>query len=303
MLELDSSVHPRKDYYDRQRAGTTGTTQKDNMQYELLARTVTERARDREVVSWGFDSDVLAALGRAGLQISKVFTVNEGLMKTPRGYVVQHPRGLKGKGFFVVFPCTYGIPGAIRNLNRWGYSEVDFAVLRPVIDESWPAFSDALGNVVSTLPANVRVNLEGVNNRIHIADGVAVTSKLNITVRSSNNELVIGSGSRFKGGTNNIRINGIHGYDAGSIVRIGENITWVGTNANVGGGATLEIGSGSGLGAGTRINLSNWCQVKLGDDCMVSTDVVFQANDGHSIFDVRTRTNINSDPVLRSDGF
>ena len=56
----------------------------------------------------------------------------------------------------------------------------------------------------------------------------------------------------------------------------------------------LKVGGGFSIGDNYRITLNPHTSIIIGDDCMASYDVVIRSNDGHSIFDVCSKENINS---------
>lgn len=57
--------------------------------------------------------------------------------------------------------------------------------------------------------------------------------------------------------------------------------------------SSISIGKGSHGGPNFVCLSSYGGQIKIGNDCMISTNVVIMANDGHPIFDVKTGKHIN----------
>lgn len=60
------------------------------------------------------------------------------------------------------------------------------------------------------------------------------------------------------------------------------------------GKAQLKIGEGFSINGNYRIVVNQGTSVIIGDDCMFSYDISIRSNDGHSIFDIVSKENINS---------
>ena len=136
-----------------------------------------------------------------------------------------------------------------------------------------------------------KVSNRGTGNTI-ISD-MATLKKVNITISGNNNVIKIGKGTLLRGtkvvmkGNNNKLI-------------IGENCTFrKGLLQFCDHDGTIEIGNGTTAGGGTEILVSQPDSViKIGDDCMISYDVLIQNSDGHSIIDLTTRKRINFDQSI-----
>lgn len=71
----------------------------------------------------------------------------------------------------------------------------------------------------------------------------------------------------------------------------------------VGENGLLKIGTGFSINGNYRIVVNKGTSILMGDDCMFSYDVSMRSNDGHSIFDVASKQNINStDDINRNRG-
>lgn len=62
----------------------------------------------------------------------------------------------------------------------------------------------------------------------------------------------------------------------------------------VGENALLKIGTGFSINGNYRIVVNQGTSILMGDDCMFSYDISMRSNDGHSIFDVESKENVNS---------
>lgn len=87
--------------------------------------------------------------------------------------------------------------------------------------------------------------------------------------------------------------------------KVGKNGRFGGQAGNcfVGKNALLKIGTGFSINGNYRITVNKGTSILMGDDCMLSYDVSMRSNDGHSIFDVVRKENINStDDVNKNRG-
>tara|TARA_Y100000294_G_scaffold154762_1_gene154564 strand:+ start:229 stop:852 length:624 start_codon:yes stop_codon:yes gene_type:complete len=118
-------------------------------------------------------------------------------------------------------------------------------------------------NEVVDLPQNIRLTIEGKNNRIIF--GKKFTGALNISIVGDNNLVQIGRKCRLK--KSNIRIR-----SSDTKIIIGDQTT---------------------CGIGCRFILSEKRDIYLGDDCMLSSNVTIRTGDGHSIIDAKSGKRIN----------
>lgn len=118
-------------------------------------------------------------------------------------------------------------------------------------------------------------------------------------LRGNNKTTCAGSGSVIAIGAGTTLENclfTINGDDCAII--IGENCRLRGIKMPVvGKGSLIVIGSHSSWESGAIISQSGDIVV-LGNDCMVSNDVVLRTSDGHTIFDAATKTAINGSQSL-----
>lgn len=107
---------------------------------------------------------------------------------------------------------------------------------------------------------------------------------LNIT--GEGNQLVLGEKSR-------IAINRLDITGNNNRVIIGDNVSYKRGHIRISGNnQTIIIGSQTTL---ERCNMicAEGCDITIGEDCMISYDVVLRTTDGHSILDYETRKRIN----------
>lgn len=118
-------------------------------------------------------------------------------------------------------------------------------------------------NEVVNLPQNIRLTIEGKNNRIIF--GKKFSGALNISIVGDNNLVQIGRKCRLK--KSNIRVR-----SSDTKIIIGDQTT---------------------CGVGCRFILSEKRDIYLGDDCMLSSNVTIRTGDGHSIIDTKSGKRIN----------
>ena len=79
-----------------------------------------------------------------------------------------------------------------------------------------------------------------------------------------------------------------------NLVRLGDGVSgsW---SLFLFGGSRVEIGSGS-RAVGLEMYVNHRCVCSVGEDCMISENVVFQTGDGHTLVDLDKRQSINHQP-------
>lgn len=114
------------------------------------------------------------------------------------------------------------------------------------------------------LMKKVTIKLGGRNNRLIIGEGVEV-SHCEIRIDGENNLVEIGARTRFSSGKIYLR------HTAGQHIRIGVD-------------TTVE---------GAYLLIDEAASIDIGNDCMLSTDILIRTGDKHSIIDVESGKRIN----------
>lgn len=130
------------------------------------------------------------------------------------------------------------------------------------------SYIDADGNHIDSSQVfenNIRIQFRGKNNRIIVSDHAHV-DRLIVTFDGDNGVLHIGANSFKRSSLWNIRI----GQD--STVKLGNEISST---------ATCVISAVEGT------------SVIIGDDVMIASGVQLRADDGHAIYDVKSRKRVN----------
>lgn len=145
-------------------------------------------------------------------------------------------------------------------------------------------FRDDFGNEIyvdSYLP-NLKVEVNGYGSRIHIGKNVSVEDGT-LTIRlGSNSRIEVGNGCTFNG--NN------------SISVVNESTITLGTKCALGDSDILSydsisVGNGSNLGECTIVaNIKS--PIRIGNDCLFSSNIHVRSGDGHTIFDLNKKTSL-----------
>lgn len=167
-------------------------------------------------------------------------------------------------------------------------------------------YEDAHGNCVIGRRKGLKFAFSGWNAKIVIGDKVRF-SETTIYMHT-NSEVSIGK----KGNYDNLEIdmeqhakmcigsktyisNAYLGLGKCAFANIGRKCRF-GNNGfiNLGKKAKLDIGQNTSVGPSYCLTIGTRTRLIIGQDCMFSREVYLRSYDGHSIFDVRTGSNINS---------
>lgn len=275
--------------------------------WDKIAEIVKEISKGREIVFYGYNKFSLDGLRERKLEIKKVFTANAGLLQRNDENFEDYRllKNIVGK-VFVILPNDSLCGGGVKRLNGWGYTEEDYYPMSPSdrvrLFSPKKNYSDEYGNEINCGGVkNINISFHGHSNKVIVGKTVQINKGLNIIISSSNNTIIIGDRCRFTGDSSRMQILG----EGCTEYYIGEDCRFTAFGADAVTGTELLIGNKTTFENGCRINLSAYTAVSLGEDCMISTEVIFQANDGHTIFDTETGSNLNSDmrKLKDNDGF
>jgi acetyltransferase-like isoleucine patch superfamily enzyme len=128
------------------------------------------------------------------------------------------------------------------------------------------------------------VDDRGEGNRIDI-DPTETFADFAITLYGNRNRICVGQGAEL--GTTHIEI---HGDD--NVVEIGDRCGGLFQAIFVTDGAALRLGEETTL-VEAFFNFHEPCEIRLGNDCMVSGEVFFSVSDMHPIIDLESKQRIN----------
>lgn len=276
------------------------TLSKEEIEYYYLAKAAAENSKGRKILTW-IKSGIFERV------LKKYFDLNVAFCLTKRpeavkGDQIRHISGLKGRSnsYYIVGIDADQDEENIRTLEQYGFSEIRDYVFRkhkPIILEKYDCskgnYSDVYGNTIEGFGTIIgRVVFRGGNNHIVIDNETnGINLEFNLTANSS---IHIGSKCRFTAKTIFQTIN----YNGFSDVRIMEQCRF--TNAlfrlyNSGHTSSILINPLCTFESNIEFHANSGKKIIIGKDCMFSHNIDLWAGDGHTIFDVMTGENINSD--------
>ena len=149
---------------------------------------------------------------------------------------------------------------------------------------------------INNLLRKNRVSISGRGHQVEIPDSVWRTmKKCRITLTGSNNRLVIGDGTQISHA--NIRLKG-----SGQTLIIGCNVQYRKGKIYIcnGSDGVVSIGDKTTV-QGAYLLRDGECEIRIGEDCMFSTDIMIRTGDTHPIFDHDSGSCINKPQSVTVD--
>ena len=270
---------------------------------ELIAKIVISRREGRDIVFWGAHQELLDDLNRNGIVVKYIFTGNENLLNSDT-QLYKPLRELNGNSYkyFLILPyfMTDKLEWQLSMLEEWEYQyDKDFLAIQP--SKEWIISKDNYklirdGNRVIGCPSGVRISVYGIDNQV-VFKNIALRGKLEIKIKGSHNRIIIENGCELNG-NGLIVINGNrHNIYLGNDTKFTDlRVSCLIENSK------LVVNNHATFMRNTTFTLHKDDIIEIGQDCMISFDVVFQVGDGHSIFDILTRKNINCGVKAKING-
>ena len=172
--------------------------------------------------------------------------------------------------------------------------------IKPIVLENFDCskgrYEDIYGNYISQSNLKIKkVIFRGYNNRLEISENILGMQNVEIDV-CANTSIIIREGTRFN---SKIRIL-MEGYSGGSKIYIGKSCRFDETFFRVINHphpTNITINDNSTFEKNVEFRANSGKGIIIGKDCMFSRDIQLQSGDGHSIFNVNTKKNINSNFV------
>ena len=277
----------------------------EDAEFYYLAKHTAAMAGQRAIVSLGVSEEFEGILRKYfRLAVSYHVTLDPKKADNDRFFLLSSLKGKVGEVFLVSLSRYYKAE-VFSELSGYGYRDLQdyiFRMHRPVVLENFDLaksrYSDAYGNTIEGDYGVISsISFRGCNCHVRIARKVAKLDNLAIELNSNSN-VTIGEKTKFMGpvliqtvgasGTAEITIGKhcrmtdalIRVYNHDSFIRVGDECTFE---------SSLEI----------RVNSGK--TVAIGKDCMFSHGIDLLAGDAHSIFDVNTAKNVNSDNASLPD--
>lgn len=270
---------------------------------EIIECTV-NNYNNREVVIWGSHKTAEVISKRLFLEynIKTVFFVDSN-SKLVDDYYVRRTSILKDNSnkYYVVVPLSY-YDSIKKSLINWGYyKDRDYCYWTDcIIENTDDYYEDSHGNKVFGYHRNIHFMFCGYNATVKIDDYIKNDGALQIYIHS-NAKIVLGIQNHICGkiivcsnciiniGSNNqILCKDKLTFYKNSIVSIGDGNILNMCSSQVHENASLFIGSNNTSSGNLKILVYLHTQLIIGNDCMMSTEVIMQTNDGHAIFDIKT---------------
>ena len=280
---------------------------------EIIEDTVSNY-NNRKTVIWGSHdtSKVIAKRLQEEHNIDVAFFVDSDEFKQGRAeqksvcspYILENMYG----ECYVIIPL--GVYKSIKDMmKQWGYEKdkdynyfCDCAVV-----ENEEYYEDAHGNKVYGKRDNLKFAFTGYGSEIRIGENSKVSVNFKIGVGSNSmleigdnaklkcSEIILWNNSTVKIGADT-KINCLESFLAhnNSILKIGSNCLFNFCRLLVWSDAILNIGDCSTGWNYMSLEVSPNTEIYIGNDCMFSYNTALLSNDGHSIFDIKTKKNINS---------
>jgi len=132
--------------------------------------------------------------------------------------------------------------------------------------------------IVNRILGGNRFRVKGKGNKITLNHSMLFRSR--IIISGNNNEITVGDGSILYHTTVTIRGNN-------NRVRIGENVTCkVGDFSFEDDGGSIGIGDRTTISGHTHLACIEGKSIRIGKDCLFSSDIIFRVGDSHSILDM-----------------
>lgn len=269
-------------------------------EFYVIADIVAQNRNGREVVLWG-DSDGLRSVLKRYHQIEVAFVVTV-LDHMVNGTSIRHLDALKGRrGHYYLIAWGRAHEAYYdRLLQEYGYSEIKdycYRMIRPIVLEEYDLsagpYEDMYGNHIEGGAGIVkRVVFKGCCNKLMIASNVGGLHRAGFEM-CANGSIEIGEGTCFQDDVQFL----CNGYNGSCSIYIGRWCRfgaasfrlwdhWNGSDVIINDNATFE--------ENVAFHANSGKSIVIGRDCMFSHDIQMQAGDGHSIFDIHTKKNINA---------
>ncbi len=277
----------------------------DRILTDRVIENIKKYSNGREIAAYGYIPAVNQQLEEAGYEIKTFFTSNRDLLSKENINCIEY-QYMKGKCnlYYIVIPLFLDDGGTTqrRILEQYGFKEIQDYIFIPdtvTIKKCIGNYQDINGNTVDgNFDKNVSVIIHGKDNHIIIEPNIIFKGRITIELLGNNNHIKIGKNCIFES------INEVCLKSDNNLIDIGNKCVFRGNRIGAFNDSYLKISDGCDFGIGTKFTIHAYSKILFGIDCMISWNVVFQTGDGHSLFDVITKENINSSNKFRdSEGF
>lgn len=268
-----------------------------------LVSVIRQYRNGRKVVFLSNHDEMRKAFENYGITIEKVFTGNHDLIASDDQYVPTSQLNGNSDQYYVIVPFVFDPQGSIHKkiLAAYGYEilkDYMFYMEQKIIKpETTGLYEDCHENKITGANEKIQFLVSGVKNQITIHGSQKIDGELKIVCEGNYNQIVIGEGCQFSGKNIIVMRGEYHSSIIGGSCSFFQNAIRFGPPAS----SSLVIGDQSTFNTNTQINMCSCSNVRIGKDCMLSTEVAIHTGDSHTIFDLHSGKNINSDLSQRGD--
>lgn len=259
--------------------------------FDYAIKAIEKYSNGRKAVLWGISEEMSRRIKQKYGYIPDVAVMSKQVAATTGVKCFDEYAGQNDK-YYIVNIAEKPSNGQICQLNKLGYSlntDVWYGFPPPrIIRQKY--YEDDYGNCIKNCPDNCEVMLVGLNASVEFGTNIYVQNSYKIRIGSYSKYFV----------KNNSLISGECLCYNNSVVEIGSDCILGPHSIYCGNNGLIEIGNGCTspvLGLGSHYPLWIFChdgyKIYMGDDCMMSVNVVIGSGSGHSIFDVTTGEKIN----------
>ncbi len=276
------------------------TVPADEQELYYLAKTAADNAKGRKIITWIHSSEFERILNKHfGLTVSFGLTKRKEAVKENSIRYIDSVKNAASSYYIVGIEAECNAENE-NLLKQYGFSEIRDYVFRkhnPIVLDNYDCskgnYSDIYGNTIEGFNTVIgRVVFRGGNNHIVIGKE---TNGINLEFDlTSNSSIHIGSKCRFTA-KNRFQTKGYNGYSDIHIMeqcRFTDAFFRLYNNEHT---SSIFINPLCTFETNNKFHANSGKKIIIGRDCMFSHDIDLWAGDGHSIFDVKTGKNINSD--------
>lgn len=265
---------------------------------DIVAETlslVKRKYNNRKIVIWG--RSILGKQIEEELKKENVFVdfFIDSDEKRVDGYKTRNINAIEGMHnvYYVIISVAF-YSEVVSKMDSFGYTAKEdyYYITDNCIRRTDDYYEDSNGNKIIGRYIGVDFKFMGTNSVLEFAGEPIYNLKIRI---GNNSKIVIGNNCQVLG-DNYLNI------DDDAKLDIGYNCTFAKNfRLNVWRGGKCIIGNMVTTAHNVEICADCYSSVKIGSDCMISYDVIFKSGDGHSIFDIGTKKNINSTSYICSN--
>ena len=270
-------------------------------EYYYLAKTVAKHSKGRKIVTW-IKSAKFKKILHDFFNIDVAFSVaiTPSLIDNKEIFPISAISRNASQYYIVVLDAN-NYKESYEILEGNGYKEIeDFIckVHRPIVINDWDFsksnYYDEYGNTIEGISGKIgKIVLRGCNNHILVSEKNVGLERLKIDL-TSNSYIEIGKENKFNSEFRIIT----KGFNGISKLCIRDRIRFTDVLCRVYNSkfeSSILINEDCTFETNFELHANAGKKIIIGRDCMFSHDIDLWAGDGHSIFDVTTGKNINSD--------